>query len=86
MLEAWGANIRRFRQHFTPSGDLRRDPNLPCMTQKDLAEAMDPPVSQSTVARWEDGVMEPRRHFKIQLARQFCTDVAVLFPIVETAA
>lgn len=39
------------------------------MTQAELGELLEPVVTQGTVARWERGQMEPRRHYKAQLDR-----------------
>lgn len=39
------------------------------MTQAELGDRLEPKVTQGTVARWERGQMEPRRHFKAQLDR-----------------
>ena len=51
------------------------------MTQEQLGALMDPPVDQSTVARWENGDIEPRRHYKAQLSSLFHTDGQFLFPM-----
>lgn len=56
------------------------------MTQAELGALFDPPVHQSTVARWEAGQMEPRRQHKAQLARILMTDVSMLFPLSRSAA
>lgn len=51
------------------------------MTQEQLGALLDPPVDQSTVARWENGDMEPRRQYKAQLSYLFHTDGQFLFPM-----
>lgn len=55
------------------------------MTQLELGELLDPPVAQSTVARWERGQMEPRRHYKAQLARILHADARILFQVKEAS-
>lgn len=72
-LRRWGSNIEKFRKAhgWTPSG---------------LGALLDPPVAQSTINRWENGRMEPRRHYKAQLASVFGTDVEILFPLTRSAA
>lgn len=67
LLSLWGENLR-----------IRR--KLMGLTQTDLAERMAPPVAQSTVVRWERGVMEPRRHYKAQLAHHLRASEQMLFP------
>lgn len=56
------------------------------MTQAQLGELLDPPVHQTTVARWEAGDMEPRRQYKRQLAHVLHTDIRLLFPLVGAAS
>lgn len=68
-LRLWGEAIR-LRREF-----LR-------LSQAEVAAHMDPPVTQPTVARWERGLMEPRRHYKAQLAALLQTDARMLFPMV----
>lgn len=72
-LRLWGENIRLRREALG-------------LTQTDLAELLSPNVSQPTVARWERGLMEPRRQFKAQLATLLSTDVRMLFPMTRGAA
>lgn len=72
--------LRIWGQHIA----LRR--KLLGLTQAELGEAMEPPVRQSTVARWESGAMEPRRQYKAQLAAVLKADVRMLFPMTAGAA
>ncbi len=67
-LRQWGENIR-----------LRREALQ--LNQKQLAGQFTPPLAQSTVARWEKGLMEPRRDHKRRLAEILSTDVRMLFPM-----
>lgn len=83
-LRAWGQNIKLLREALNGDGEPRRGDDS-AMTQAELGDLLDPPVSQSTVARWEAGQMEPRRRYKSQLARALRTDVRVLFPLVSGA-
>ncbi len=84
-LRQWGENIRLRRQYLNAESVLRtRDE--PCMTQEQLAKLLEPAVTQSTVARWEAGTQEPRRHYKRELARVLQTDVRMLFPMVRAEA
>lgn len=80
LLAEWGRQIRSRREALNADGQLRRESD-PAMTQEQLGALMDPPVDQSTVARWENGDIEPRRHFKAQLAELFRTDGQFLFPM-----
>lgn len=84
-LRLWGQSIKGLREILNPEG-MPRTGDDPAMSQKALGEKLDPPVGQSTVARWESGLMEPRRHYKAQLARALHTDVRVLFPMTRSAA
>lgn len=68
-LGQWGNLLRDLREAHGRDGELRLSDEQPVMTQQDLGELLMPPVNQSTVARWERGQMEPRRHYKAQLAR-----------------
>jgi len=86
LLRAWGENIRSQRALFTPDGTPRASGADPVMTQAQLGELLDPPVGQSTVARWEAGLMEPRRIYKAQLARVLVLDVRMLFPLTRSVA
>lgn len=70
-LRLWGANLTRFRKFYG-------------WTQDKVAEELD--VDQSTIARWEAGLIEPRRHMKIRLAELYSTDVAILFPLTRRVA
>lgn len=72
-LRQWGENIRLHREVIG-------------LTQAQLAEQLDPPVSQATVARWEAGLMEPRRRYKAQLAPLLHTDTRILFPLIGQVA
>lgn len=56
------------------------------MTQAQLGDLLNPPVHQTTVARWEAGQIEPRRHYKRQLAHVLHTDVRFLFPLIGAAS
>lgn len=69
ILRQWGENIRLSREVLG-------------LTQTELAEKLDPPVTQPTVTRWERGQVEPRRHYKVQLARILRSDVRMMFPMV----
>ena len=84
-LRAWGANLKTVREGLTPTGDIRRSKDQPCMTQEQLGKQLNPPVHQTTIARWEAGTMEPRRHYKRQLAHVLRTDARFLFPMVGAA-
>lgn len=72
-LRQWGENIRLRRMAMK-------------MKQEDLGALLTPKVTQGTVARWERGLMEPRRHYKSQLAAALHTDVRLLFPLTQGAA
>lgn len=85
VLREWGANIRIQREAHAPDGSLLASDEQPCMTQADLGQLLDPPVAQSTVARWERGQMEPRRHYKAQLARILHAAAQMLFPVKGAA-
>lgn len=84
-LRLWGENIKTVREGLTPELTVRRSKSDPCLTQEQLGQLLDPPVDQSTVARWEAGRHEPRRHYKRQLAHILHTDVRFLFPMVGAA-
>lgn len=86
VLRQWGQNIRNSRAQLKPNGDLRKSGADAEMTQAQLGALLDPPVRQSTVARWERGLMEPRRTYKAQLARVLYLDVSTLFPLTRSAA
>lgn len=85
VLRSWGENIRNHRQALRPDGVPRVSGADAVMTQVDLGKLLEPPVQQSTVHRWETGSMEPRRRYKVQLARVLHVDVRVLFPLVRAA-
>lgn len=85
ILRQWGENIRTQRALLTPSGGLRMSGADREMTQADLGSLLSPPVGQSTVARWEHGLMEPRRSYKSQLAELLHLDVRMLFPLTRSA-
>lgn len=80
VLSVWGENIAIQRQALNEAGK-RREPHEPPLTQKGLGELLDPPVHQTTVARWESGDMEPRLRYKQQLADVLGVDIRVLFSI-----
>lgn len=84
-LRTWGENIRDHRKVLRPDGVPRLSGADAVMTQEDLGKLLEPPVQQSTVHRWESGVMEPRRRYKVQLAKVLHVDVRVLFPLVRAA-
>lgn len=84
LLAEWGRQIRCRREALNADGRLRHQ-NDPAMTQERLGALMDPPVDQSTVARWENGDIEPRRHYKAQLSDLFHTDGQFLFPMKASA-
>lgn len=84
-LRLWGENIRLRRLMLNAAGEPRTVAEDP-MTQQSLGALLEPPVTQATVARWERGLMEPRRHYKAQLAAHLLTDVRFLFPMTAGAA
>lgn len=86
VLAEWGRNIRERRQLLNGDGRLRSSALQEPMSQRQLGEAMDPPVHQSTVARWESGAVEPRRLYKQQLAGLLQVSTSMLFPMAGTAA
>lgn len=67
----WGANLQRWRGFLN-------------LSQQAVADELQ--ISQSTVARWENGLAEPRRHHKVMLAEFYGTDVSILFPLTRSAA
>lgn len=71
-LRQWGENIRIYRETLG-------------LSQAELADSLDPPVNQSTVVRWEKGLMEPRRWYKAQLAARLHTDVRILFSMARAS-
>lgn len=84
LLSKWGKNIRTTRCLRNGDGEMRK-PGQECMTQAELGASLDPPVSQATVARWEAGLMEPRRAYKVQLAESLSVAPEALFPMVAVA-
>lgn len=84
-LRQWGENIQIRRIALNADGALRIG-DQESMTQAQLGALMNPPVHQSTIARWEAGLIEPRRHFKAQLATVLMTDVRMLFPMTRVAS
>lgn len=76
----WGRNISRRRVAFNPLAEPR-GPNEPAMSQCDLAEHMG--TNQSTVSRWEAGLVEPTLERKLELAALLRTDVEILFPLIQ---
>lgn len=85
-LSRWGKNIETTRQLRRPDGSLRKSNAQPAMSQADLGALLDPPVTQATVSRWESGIMEPRRHYKAQVAAALGVDPLALFPIMAVAS
>lgn len=83
-LRQWGENIRIHRELLNGDANLRRS-DEPAMTQAELGRLLEPAVGQSTVARWEKGYFEPRRHYKAQLAHVLHTDVRILFAMVRAS-
>lgn len=85
-LRQWGRNIGAFRLTRRPDGSLRANGSDETMSQADLGALLTPPVTQATVSRWEAGLMEPRRSYKVQLALVLCVDVSTLFPLTRVGA
>ncbi len=85
-LRTWGKNIETTRNLRRPDGSVRTSSAQSGMSQTDLGELLDPPVTQATVSRWEAGVMEPRRHYKAQLAHALGVPAPALFPIEAVSA
>ncbi len=69
----WGGTIKQLR--------LKQD-----LRQTEFAQLFDPPVSQSTVARWERGAAEPSIRHKLEMGRIFGMPTGVLFPLMDAAA
>lgn len=82
-MRQWGENIKLRREALNADG-MPLQSGESCMTQAQLGELLDPPVHQTTVARWEAGAMEPRRRFKPQLARVLICDTRMLFPMARS--
>lgn len=85
VLRIWGSNIKGRRNLLAPDGSLRATADAPRMSQADLGHLLDPPVAQSTIARWERGLMEPRRHYKAQIANVLMSDVSMIFPMTRAS-
>jgi len=56
------------------------------LSQEALANLVLPRVSQSTIARWEAGAVEPKREHRRQIAQILGTDPATLFRLTRGAA
>lgn len=65
-LVGWGLILRHHRLRLNSDGDVRGETDA-SMTQKELGNQLDPPVAQSTVAKWESGAAEPRRRYREQI-------------------
>lgn len=70
-LRQWGVNVRAAR-------------TIKGLSQQDLANLVG--VRQSSIARWETGVVGPSDNHKIALARALGQDVRMLFPLFAEAA
>ena len=81
LLKVWGRNIEQTRLLRNSDGEIRRSGAEDPMSQADLGRALDPQVTQATVSRWEDGLMEPRLTYKLQIADVLGVDPAALFPL-----
>lgn len=55
-------------------------------TQKQLGDAMSPPVSQQAVAQWENGETAPRWHHQVAVARAMGVPHRILFAVTEDVA
>lgn len=71
-LRGWGRAIRAHRRSLG-------------IVQATLGAMLSPPVNQSSVNRWEHGLIEPSRDNKVELARIFGVDANVLFAIEATS-
>jgi hypothetical protein len=67
-LADWGLILFRFRRRLNGDGDPIQ-PGDDHMTQEELGQLLDPPVTQGTVAKWEAGLAEPRRRYREQLGQ-----------------
>jgi DNA-binding XRE family transcriptional regulator len=85
LLRKWGQNIRRQRTLRNSEGEIRHSNAEEPMSQAELGALLDPPVTQATVSRWEEGKMEPRLAYKIQIAQVLGDDASTLFPLPATA-
>lgn len=54
-------------------------------TQEQVGEQLTPPVRQGTIARWEQGVHEPRKEYRAQLASVLRTEANLIFPLPAVA-
>lgn len=86
LLRTWGQNIERTRLFRNEEGEIRRSFDESPMSQATLGSLLEPPVSQATVSRWEDGKMEPRLTYKIQIARVLGVEASGLFPLPMAVA
>lgn len=86
LLRKWGKNIETTRLLRNEDGELRKNSAEPPMSQATLGSLLDPSVSQATVSRWEDGKMEPRLAYKIQIGQVLGADPSALFPLPSVAA
>jgi transcriptional regulator with XRE-family HTH domain len=68
-LRTWGINIRSARKMLG-------------LTQEQFAEKLG--VRQSSVARWERGVVGPKDDMKVKIAVLAHQDVRMLFPLFRT--
>lgn len=68
ILVAWGRNIVAAREALG-------------IEQKDLADLLNPPVTQATVSRWEGGLVEPRIASRLELCRVLAVSGEELFPL-----
>lgn len=78
LLLAWGLGIRWLRLHHDAHGNTLEDGAEP-MTQAQMGDSLDPPVSQGCVAKWEAGLREPKRRYKKQIADLFEVPQATIF-------
>lgn len=86
LLRTWGKNIERHRLLRNDEGEIRRNNLEDPMSQAELGALLDPPVTQATVSRWEDGKMEPRLLYKIQIAQVLGVDAGTLFALPAAVA
>lgn len=68
-LRIWGANIARQRH--------RHDR----LSQSELGMMLEPPVHQTTVARWEKGSVEPSLEQKMQISHALGVPIHEIFPL-----
>lgn len=67
-LRSWGANIARLRHQADH-------------TQETFGLLFDPPIHQSTVARWESGAIEPALGRKLEIAAHLGQPASAIFPL-----